>query len=81
MQIKVHCLITNQMPALPDEQGASWAWAVVMLGQSLYFFRLPPPTAISPNACHLSTFTYETKMATHTTEHLILANLWKNRGL
>ena len=40
MQIKVHCLITNQMPALPDEQGASWGWAAMMLGQSLYFFRL-----------------------------------------
>ena len=34
--------------------------AVVMLGHSLYFSCLPPPTTLNPNTCLLGT--YEAKM-------------------
>ena len=54
MQISIYCVITNQMPHSP------LTWAVVMLGHSLYFSCLPPPTTLNPNACLLGT--YETKM-------------------
>ena len=55
MQINIYCLMTNQTPALlvlcdPRTQAA------VMLLQSLYFSRPPPPTAIIPEARPLGTF-------------------------
>ena len=54
MQINIYCVITNQMPHSPLMR------AVVMLGHSLYFSCLPPPTTLNPNVCLLGT--YETKM-------------------
>ena len=53
MQINIYCLMTNQMLR------TLLTGAVVMLGHSLYFSCLPPPTTLNPNACLLST--YETK--------------------
>ena len=43
-QINTYCLITNQTPALLV-QYAPWTRAAVMLLQSLYFSRPPPPRA------------------------------------
>ena len=54
MQINIYCVITNQTPH------STLTRAVVMLGHSLYFSCLPPPTTLNPNACLLGT--YETKM-------------------
>ena len=45
----------NQTPALLVEC-ASGMRAAVMLLQSLYFSRPPPPRAIIPDACPLGTF-------------------------
>ena len=64
MQINIYCLMTNQMPALLV-QHILWMRAAnrkLLLLQSLYFSRPPPPTAIIPNACPLGTF--EIEMAT-----------------
>ena len=47
--------MTNQMSAL-QVQRAPWTRAAVMLLQSLYFYRPPPPTAIIPDARPLGTF-------------------------
>ena len=47
--------MTNQTPALLVEC-ASGMRAAVMLLQSLYFSRPPPPRAIIPDACPLGTF-------------------------
>ena len=46
--------MTNQTPALLVQR-ASWTRAAVMLLQSLYFSRPPPPTAIIPDARPLGT--------------------------
>ena len=54
-QINIYCLMTNQTPALLVEC-ASGMRAAVMLLQSLYFSRPPPPRAIIPDACPLGTF-------------------------
>ena len=43
-QINIYCLMTNQTPALLV-QHAPWTRAAVMLLQSLYFSRPPPPRA------------------------------------
>ena len=48
-QINIYCLMTNQTPALLVQR-APWTQATVMLLQSLYFSRPPPPTAIIPDA-------------------------------
>ena len=47
--------MTNQTPALLV-LCAPWTQAAVMLLQSLYFSRPPPPTAIIPEAHPLGTF-------------------------
>ena len=47
--------MTNQKPALLVQR-APWTRAAVMLLQSLYFSRPPPPTAIIPVARPLGTF-------------------------
>ena len=47
--------MTNQTPAMLV-QHAPWTQAAVMLIQSLYFSRPPPPTAIIPDARSLGTF-------------------------
>ena len=47
--------MTNQTPALLV-LCAPWMQAAVMLLQSLYFSRPPPPTAIIPEARPLGTF-------------------------
>ena len=47
--------MTDQMPALLVQR-APWTRAVVMLLQSLYFSRSPPPRAIIPDARPLDTF-------------------------
>ena len=52
MQINFYCLLTNQTPALLV-QHAPWMQVTVMLVQSLYFSRPPPPRAIIPNALPL----------------------------
>ena len=48
-QINIYCLMTNQTPALLVQR-APWTQATVMLLQSLYFSRPPPPTAVIPDA-------------------------------
>ena len=48
-QINIYCLMTNQTPALLVQR-APWTRAAMMLLQSLYFSRPPPPTAIIPDA-------------------------------
>lgn len=73
IQINIYCVITNQMPHSP------LTWAAVMLGHSLYFSCLPPPTTLSPDTCLLGT--YETKMVVHTGKCSILRILRKNREL
>ena len=47
--------MTNQTPALQVQRGPRTR-AAVMLLQSLYLSRPPPPTAIIPDACPLGTF-------------------------
>ena len=56
-QINIYCLMTNQTPALLV-QHPPWTRAAVMLLQSLYFSRPPPPraTCIIPDARPLGTF-------------------------
>ena len=46
-QINLYCLMTNQMAELL-KQRAPWTRVAVMLVQSLYFSRPPPPRAIIP---------------------------------
>lgn len=72
MQTNIYCVITNQMPHSPLMQ------AVVMLGHSLYFSCLPPPTTLNPDACLLGT--YQTKMVVHTGKCSILSILRKIRN-
>ena len=58
MKINIYCLMTNQMPVLLV-QHTLWTWDgnyKLLLLQSLYFSRPPPPTAIIPYACPLGTF-------------------------
>ena len=55
MQINIHCLMTNQMPALLV-QCALWMRAAMMLLQSLFFSHPPPPRAIIPDAHTPGTF-------------------------
>ena len=55
MQINIYCLLTNQTPALLV-QCTPWTQVAVMLVQSLYFSRPPPPRAIISNTHSLSTF-------------------------
>ena len=47
--------MTNQTPELLVQR-APWTRTAVMLLQSLYFCRPPPPKAIIPDARPLSTF-------------------------
>ena len=54
-QINIYCLMTNQTPALLVQR-APWTRAAVMLLQSLYFSRPPPPRAIIPDDLPLGTF-------------------------
>ena len=56
-QINIYRLMTNQTPALLVQR-APWTRAAVMLLQSLYFSRPPPPraTCIIPDARPLGTF-------------------------
>ena len=53
-QINIYCLMTNQTPALLVQR-APWTQAAVMLLQSFYFSRPPPPRAIIPDARLLGT--------------------------
>ena len=55
MQINIYCLLTNQIPALLV-QCTPWTQVAVMLVQSLYFSRPPPPRAIIPNTGPFGTF-------------------------
>ena len=54
-QINIYCLMTNQTPAL-QLQHAPWTQSAVMLLQSFYFYRPPPPRAIIHDASPLGTF-------------------------
>ena len=46
-QINIHCLMTNQRPALLVQR-APWTRAAVLLLQSLYFSRPPPHQSYNP---------------------------------
>ena len=73
MQINIYCVITNQSPH------SLLMRAVVMLGHSLYFSCLPPPTTLNTDPCLLGT--YETNMVVLTGKCSILTILPKNTEL
>ena len=54
-QINIYCLMTNQTPVLLVKC-TLWTQDAVMLWQSLYFSRPPPPRAIISDAHPLGTF-------------------------
>ena len=80
-EINFYCLMTNQTPALLVQR-APWTRAAVMLLQSLYFSRPPPPRPIMPDARLLGTVHLKIKMSAFNgkTRHIMTISR-KNRGL
>ena len=79
-QINIYCLMTNQTPALLVQR-APWTQAAVMLLQSLYFSRPPPPRAIIPDARPLGTFENQDGRYTDGKTRYISTISRKNRAL
>ena len=81
-QINIYCLITNQTPALLVQR-ASWTRAAVMLLQSLYFSRPPPPrvTCIISDVRPLSHLKIKMAAINCKTRYITTVISRKNRGL